>query len=180
MIKLHPELQYVKDIGQRLSIDSKIVVHDRATITCAEKAQLLGWDVGRVVKALYFHTGDYGDEIIGIITPETGPVDSKRIISEAIGMDYKRAKRYTCNGYTPTGMSKGTCSPFPRESTMGTEIGDLILIDHPELTGGTVDISIGDDFPQPFKTSMHISYDGIYAILKEKFGDRIKLIKNFS
>jgi hypothetical protein len=177
MTSLHPELQYITDIGQRLGIESKLVVHSISTITCAEKAQLLGWDVSRVVKALYFHTGDYNDEMIGIITPEFGNIDFKKIISETLRMDVKRAKRYFSNGYMPTGMSKGTCSPFPRESVMGKEVSDLIIIDYPELDEIVVDISIGDDVSEPFKTSMHIPYRGIHSILREKFGERIYKIK---
>ena len=173
MIKLHPEQQYVDDIARKLGIEYTVLKHDRATVTCAEKAGLLGWNVERVVKALYFHTGNFDDALIGIITPEFGVLDHRKIISKALGMDTKTAYRYSTNGFMPSGMSKGTCTPFPTESAMEKEIGQLVIITHPAVVEHVVDISLGDHFDEPHKTSMHISYDGIHKILKEKFGDRI-------
>ena len=140
MIQLHPEQQYVDDIAKRLGIEYSIRKHDKATVTCTEKAELLGWNVERVVKALYFHTGNFDDSLIGVITPETGKLDAQTILSKALGMDMKIAKRYTTNGYTPSGMSKGTCSPFPTESAMEKEIGQLVIVNYPSIIEHIVDI----------------------------------------
>ena len=171
-MELHHEQRYVSDIAYARNIPVELKLHPQATVSCAEKAALLHWDVSRIVKALYYHTGDYAN-LIGIITPETGPLDSTKIFMSALHLDKKAAKRYNANGFMPSGMSKGTCTPFPKESVLQSEISHLIILDKPALDDMIVDISVGDEFPEPFKVSMHLPYRGIYEILSNRFGSDI-------
>ncbi len=168
---MHPEQEYVVRIAEAQGITHKVICHKIATITCKEKADLLGWPVDRVIKALYLHPGDYST-LVAIVTPELGKVDHQKIISKSLGITMAAASQYT-NGYLPIGMSRGTCTPFPRESLMESEIEKIIVYDYPKINRELVDISLGDDFEDPFKVSMHIPYKGIGDILREQFGEKI-------
>jgi len=178
MLALHAEQQYIDTLSRQLGIPYSLKEHDRATSTCHEKAELLGWPAERVVKALYLHTGDFNDGLVGIITPELGKIDMKEILMKALGFDAEQAKRYTLNGYTPRGMSKGTCTPFPKESVMSSEISHLIIVEHTPIGAELVDISMGDEFSEPHRVSMHITYDGILSILDARFRDQIRKYAN--
>jgi len=168
---MHSEQLYITKIADRLGVRYKIVHHDIATITCKEKADLLRWPVDRIIKAIYLHPGDYS-ALTAIVAPELGRLDYQKIISKSLGITPMVASNYT-NGYMPTGMSRGTCTPFPRESSMVSEIEKIIVYDYPKIDEELVDISLGDDFEDPFKVSMHISYKGIREILQEQFREKI-------
>jgi prolyl-tRNA editing enzyme YbaK/EbsC (Cys-tRNA(Pro) deacylase) len=173
--RLHPGQDYVFDLADALGIETKIVKHDKATKTCYEKAEILGWSPDRVVKAVYFHDGSYGG-LVGIITPELGrKIDTGKLIPQALpGVSKQKAASYTVDRhYLPEGMACGTCSPFPLESNMIDEISKIIIYDHPEIDDQFVDISVGGSDEESFKTSMHIRYKDIYTILSSKFGDKV-------
>jgi prolyl-tRNA editing enzyme YbaK/EbsC (Cys-tRNA(Pro) deacylase) len=145
--------------------------HDKHTETCDEKAGILGWDPRRVVKAVYFHRDDH---VIGVVTPETGvKIDIKTLFPEVIpGLSRTKAKSYK-NSYAPDGMTFGTCTPFPLESTIGYGIDLLVVMDFPDLDDLVVDISVGGDTEQAFHTSMHLQYKAIFDILHHKFRDYV-------
>jgi len=190
MIKLHPEQDYVFDIASRLGIKFRLVPHTRSTDTCEEKLGLYQEykeqgllqyvdlpevnNLDQMVKALFF-TASEDEPFIGIITPEIGRLNPKQIIQDALGYSGKQARamtRKSDNG-TPTGMEKGTCTPFPYESTMRTEISHLLIIPHPRSETIITDISVGG---KDHEASMLIPYQGIIDILKEQFGRRIKVL----
>ena len=50
MLALHAEQQYIDTLSRQLGIPYSLKEHDRATSTCHEKAELLGWPAERVVK----------------------------------------------------------------------------------------------------------------------------------
>jgi prolyl-tRNA editing enzyme YbaK/EbsC (Cys-tRNA(Pro) deacylase) len=174
MIALHEEQRYIDELSRKLGFSYCLREHESATSTCHEKASLLGWPVDRVVKALYLHTGDFNDGLVGIITPETGKIDMKDILMKGLGFSLEQAKRFGVNGYTPSGMSKGTCTPFPKESVMSQEISHLIIVRHAPIEHELVDISMGDEFPAPHKVSMHISYNAIRSILEARFPGQVR------
>ena len=91
-------------------------------------------------------------------------------------MSRREAKRYWVDPkHLPTGMSWGTCTPFPLVSSIGGEISDLVIIDYPPINNKLVDISIGGTEKEMFETSMHLPYRKIYEILTQKFENRIHL-----
>lgn len=168
MHKLHAEQRYVKEIALGKGIEACLQYHSSETKTCQEKADLLGWEPERVIKTIYFQDGDH---YIGIVAPEFGKrLEVKKILTKVFPeISKKKAKRYTPS-HTPQGMAYGTCTPFPHESSMDKDVHQVIFYDHPSIDDKLVDISVGGDSPEAFKTSMHIPYKGIYDILVEKFG----------
>lgn len=167
---LHPEQRYVTDIARERGIDLKLLRHQRETTTCAEKAELLGWPVSRVVKALYFE--DRG-HTIGVITPEGGRIKTVDLLSSvpALELSRKEASRYRLAREMPYGMILGTGTPFPYESAVEEGgIHELVVVDRPSLEDELVDISVGG---KDKRISMHIQYGAIFRILRERFEDRV-------
>ncbi len=75
---------YVKEIAQESEIELEITTHKRATSTCHEKADLLGWAYERVIKALY---GIVWDDPVIFVLPETRSREGKGKI-----IDYRTVK----------------------------------------------------------------------------------------
>lgn len=184
---LHQEQKYILEIGKELKVNTKILHHKRPTISCEEKLELLkekskfsDWNLEQIVKCLFFSKND--EQFIGVITPSSNKyIDTKELFLQVLGITRKKAKGYWINPKnTPTGMSWGTCTPFPLTSTLGNkkEIGNIIFYDYPEIDKKIVDISIGGNDKKMLQVSMHIQYKAIYDILTEKFGERIHLYKN--
>jgi prolyl-tRNA editing enzyme YbaK/EbsC (Cys-tRNA(Pro) deacylase) len=175
MFQLQEEQAYIYDIASKLSIETKLAYHPYPTDTCAEKCALLResgleWDLDRVVKAIYFRKKGH---TVCVVTPELeSRLDMETILATVLGTSKEDAAKYKTNGFTPTGMEKGTCTPFPLESSIGSEIHDIIIYDHPRIDDKLVDISVGGKGMDAHMVSMHIPYSGIYRILKEAFGDR--------
>ena len=181
--KLHEEQRYVFEIAEELRIKPELVYHERPTISCSEKLDLLkensdfkDWTLDRIVKALYFNRN--GLPFIGVITPEFGiNIKPKEIFPKVLKISRGKAERYWVNPkHVPKGMSWGTCSPFPLVSSVGTEISDLIFLNHSTIRDKLVDISVGGSGKEMFETSMHLPYGAIYEILRKQFGDRIHIL----
>ncbi len=58
--------EYVAELGEEFGIDIKAMKHDIATDTCFEKADLVGWSVDRIVKAVFFAGGE---SLYGLVFP---------------------------------------------------------------------------------------------------------------
>ena len=181
---LHEEQGYVLEIAKELGIELEILRHERPTISCEEKLELLrensqfkNWTLDRIVKALYFSRNN--QPYIGFITPELrGNIEPKDIFSKVLGISRSSAEKYWVNtNQVPIGMSWGTCTPFPLVSSMENEISDIIILDYYPQINDIVDISIGGG-AEALKTSMHLLYNAIYKILRRKFGDRIHLYQS--
>ena len=181
---LHKEQEYISRIGKILGYEPRLLHHERPTISCAEKLDLLkenpgfaDWTLDRIVKALYFSRN--GSLMVGVIIPELEKnVKPKDIFPEALGISKSIAERYwVSQTKVPNGMCWGTCTPFPLSSSMGTEISDIIFLEHKSIRNKLVDISIGGTGKEMFQESMHIPYIAIYEILKEQFWDKIHLAK---
>lgn len=180
---LNKEQDYILNIGKMLGYEPEILHHDIPTRSCAEKLDLLkrnpefkDWTLDRIIKVLYF--SENGLPFIGVITPEFGRIaDQKDIFSRALKMSRTKAAKYWVRPENvPTGMTWGTCTPFPYEKSMISEISNIIFLNHPPIRNKLVDISLGGTTKEMFQTSMHIPYIAIYDILKEKFWGKIHLI----
>lgn len=180
---MNEEQSYVFEIAKNLGYEPKLIHHKRPTVSCAEKLDLLkedfefiDWTLDRIVKALYFSRDSL--PFVGVITPEFEKnVKPKDIFPKPLGMSRTNAERYWINPEkTPSGMIWGTCSPFPFVHSVGTEISDIIFLDHQPVKNKLVNISIGGFSKERFKTSMHLPYISIYEILKKQFGERIHII----
>ena len=168
----HLGQQYIKHLSKELSIETKLVSHQRATNTCYQKAELLGWQPNRIVKAIY---AAVDEDICSFVFPELGKKltedDVKRFYAQA-GAETEEYYLQISKWYIPQSMEMGTCTPFIPESDI--KIIDYIFIqDLPELDEQIVDVSIGGKGKQAHKTSMHLPYSGIYQILKAQYGDKI-------
>ena len=178
---LHPEQEYVFEIAKGLGIVPRILNHTRPTVSCAEKLELLkeespaeyyDWTLDRIVKTLYLgENGSGNGKLIGIITPEIGKIKQHEILSSILGISKTQARNYwVSTNRVPRGMSFGTCTPFPLESTVGSEISHLIVMDHDSTKRDReVNISVGGVEKEAFTTSMHLPYRAIYSILLRKF-----------
>jgi prolyl-tRNA editing enzyme YbaK/EbsC (Cys-tRNA(Pro) deacylase) len=165
-------MEYVSALAKEFGISPIIIQHPRATSTCYEKAELLGWQPQRVVKAIY---AAVDDDICGFIFPELGQKlteeDVKRFYSQA-GAETEEYYLQMSKWYIPQSMEIGTCTPFLLESDM--KIVDHIFVrEVPSLDDQIVDISIGGKGQQAHRTSMHLPYSGIHRILSAKYGERI-------
>jgi hypothetical protein len=170
---------YVVEARDKFGINVKAIKHEVATDTCFEKADLLGWDFERIVKAVFFHKKDIS---YGLIFPELGERDfpshiTKEIISEVFNITKTQAKKFK-NSYCPNGMEYGTCTPFILEDSFEKGLERIFIYDYPELNNKLVDISIGGEGEEAHKISLHLKYEDIYKILKYQFGDRIEKFNN--
>jgi hypothetical protein len=168
---LHQEQVYVTDIARAKGIPLSVERHAYATSTCKEKAELLGWAQERVVKALYFR---YGDHIVSIVVPDGGPIRPKDILPEVLGVSRRVAKRYCLADPLPSGMERGTCTPFVYVSSIGSEVSNIIIADVPGLEQTLVDVSLGGTGEQAHLHSLHLPYGGISTILEEQFPNRVQ------
>jgi hypothetical protein len=183
---LHHEQSYVFESAARLGIEAVLRGFDIETRTCTEKAQLLDWPVGRVVKALYFtleHQNDERSYLIGVVTPEVNRrVDPLALASYLFNpMPSSEGLKYH-GKVIPKGMSNGTCTPFPRKSLVGNSqvknsIDKMLIFDMPHLNGELVDISVGGGTPAARKTSMHLQYGAIYDILSSQFPGLVERVE---
>lgn len=179
MFELHQEQKYVTDIAKMRGIDARLVHHSRATDTCAEKLGLLretghaGFELDQIVKAIYVHDDGH---VVGIVAPELAEIiPIKELLQSGLDMSKKESKRYTTNGYVPSEMERGTCTPFPCESAVGEgkDISHILIVSHDPIDRKLVDISVGGKGEDAHRASLHIPYFGIYAVLTEKFGDGV-------
>ena len=168
---LHEEQMYVADIASKLGIQFEIKVHPYPTKTCREKAELLGgWPLDRIVKAVYFCDGG---PFIGVVVPGVGRIDQKDVLTRADpSLTWDKACGYSTKS-VPRGMRCGTCTPFPLESLVGSEIGRIVFCSYQPVEDKVVDISLGGCDEYAMKLSMHIQYGDICRILRHKFGDSI-------
>jgi prolyl-tRNA editing enzyme YbaK/EbsC (Cys-tRNA(Pro) deacylase) len=171
-LALHPEQHYVWKQAAELGIPARLCYHAQKTTTCDEKAELLGWAPDRVIKTVYFGKDDH---VVGVVTPELHKHIPLRDILPVLGMSKRKAKQYRL-AQPPTGMIHGTCTPFPYKSSMGSEISDIIIVDHPSIDDVLTDISVGGG-KEGKHISMHIPYKGIRDILKYCFDTRIHVHK---
>src|SRR3989304_4895344 len=108
--KLHEEQKYVFEIGKALGYELKLIHHERPTISCAEKLDLLkensdfkDWTLDRIVKALYFSRNSL--PFIGVITPEFGVnIKPREILPKVLKISNGKAERYWIN---PEKVPKG-------------------------------------------------------------------------
>lgn len=167
---LDKEQQYLFTIAEKLRIPLTVIQHNTPTSTCQEKAAILGWALERMIKTIFFA---HRDHVVGVVLPEIGQVNQKHLFKTALGITSKQAKRYICSGFTPTGMERGTCTPFVRESSMGKEVHKLIVVNCPGIDQEFVDVSVGGVGVDAHKVSLHIPYSGIYAILRHRFNEDV-------
>jgi len=174
---------YVAELSEKLGINVRAFRHEIETDTCFEKAKLLGWSPERVVKAIFFSREP---NVYGFVFPELGKdspirVNTKEILPEILGISNKQAKDFK-NSYCPYGMEFGTCTPFVLEdsferASMGRLLRRIFIHEIPD--DFLADISIGGIGEEARKTSLHLDYSGIYAILYDKFGDKVKRLNIF-
>jgi prolyl-tRNA editing enzyme YbaK/EbsC (Cys-tRNA(Pro) deacylase) len=175
---LHKKQEYVKLISNELGFEITGLEHKISTDTCFEKAKLLGWKTNRIIKAIYLSNRI---ERYGFIFPELGEgISPQRIstenLSELLGISKKKAKSF-CNIDCPEGMEWGTCTPFvfdnAFDNNLDGKLNQLFYHNFDSLNCENVDISIGGFGERAHRISLHLQYEGIYEILKYKFGDKI-------
>jgi hypothetical protein len=166
---MHEQQHYIYPIADKLGIEVTLHQHSIETTTCKEKAKLIGFPVDRVIKALYVSRKK---RTIGIITPEFEERVPIRKILRQVGVHKPREYRLQ---RCPTGMIPGTCTPFPYEDIVGDEIHELLVISYHPIDDLDVDISIGGGVEGKLK-SLHLPYKGIYAILHNRFKERVHLL----
>lgn len=181
---LQPGQKYVQEIAERLEIKVKAVQHERATDTCFEKADLLGWNPERVIKAVLL-SKEQDDFFYGFVFPELGTreepqhIVKKEVLPELLGITKSEAKKFR-NFYPPAKIEFGTSTPFLPEELFLEEgvrrkfIKKLFVHGRPSLDDQLVDISIGGFGEQAHKISLHLKYKDVYEILHYKFGEKIE------
>lgn len=173
--------EYVSSVAGELGIDVRAVWHEAMTDTCFEKAEILGWDSRRVVKAVFLHKDR---EMYGFVFPELGAekplsVSAKDVLPSLLGISGKQAKKYR-NSVCPEGMEFGTCTPFVPEDAFNQGLSRLYIHNFSDIEDQVVDISIGGSGEGAHKTSLHLPYEGIYDILERRFGDRVQKAELFT
>ena len=185
---LQPGQEYILDYAQKFGKDIRAVKHDVATNTCFEKAELLGWNPGRVVKSVFL----WGREgkFYGFVSPEQGPpckplrFDNPTI--KYIFSEWPKKKRKTMmnlkNSISPISMEKGTCTPFVPDYFFSGDgftgsLEKIYLRDYPKINKEIVDISIGGYGKDFHKISLHLPYEDIFGILNYYFKDKVEKVR---
>lgn len=114
---IDPELRYI--LGAQ---GANIVVHPKATGTVQEKADLLGWDKSRVIKALVFKHAEDGSKfnyyrprqkyIIVSVPGNISEVDIYKLKKLKLFQNINPKKKFSLASDLISGMDPGTCSPF--------------------------------------------------------------------
>lgn len=177
---LQTEQKYVLDYVERTGAKIKVVKHPRATTTCFEKADLLGWKPERVVKAIFLNVNGKG---YGFVCPELGTEEShlrfdKNLVGKILRLSNKQMK-FSSNSCFPTGMEKGTCTPFVLTDSFenygfGKEVEKIFVYDSDKFNKSLVDISIGGYGEEAHKTSLHLYGKDIYGCLDYEFNGKIE------
>lgn len=172
---LHGGQHYLIEGAAALGHVAHLRWHPIATSTCSEKAQLLGWPLERVVKALYFFDGA---RWVGVVTPELSRrIDAAPLVAEVLGISRRQARRFHL-GRCPAGMEPGTCTPFPRSDALegpGPRIERIVVHDHAPIRHQLVDVSIGGRGPRAHRLSCQLVYPAVFEILERRFGSRVVL-----
>jgi len=176
---LQTEQQYVLDYIERTGVEIKAVQHEKATTTCFEKADLLGWSPERVVKAIFLNVNGNG---YGFVCPELGTRESllrfdKNLVGKILGLSSKQVK-FSSNSCVPTGMEIGTCTPFVLTDSfedygLGKELEKIFVYDSGKFNESLVNISIGGFGEEAHKTSLHLYGKDIYECLNYEFPGKI-------
>jgi len=179
---------YVLEAAEVLGLDLTGVRFDNATDTCFEKAELLGWDPERVVRAVFVHQD--GD-LYGFISPELGQdrkpqyVNLKTILPELLGISKSQSRKFR-KQYCPDGMEYGTCTPFVLDGSFeegrlhdDQTLRKLFVHDILSLDEQIVDISSGGHGEMAHRNSLHLPYKGIHDILAYKFRDKVQKVDLF-
>ncbi|MBI4918496.1 YbaK/EbsC family protein [archaeon] len=169
------QLEYVLDTLVGGGEDLRLVSHPTATITCEEKAKLLGWDKSRIIKAVYFVHKD-SEKLYGVIVPDLGSVDLKSL-SDILGFNAKKKLRLAHEGQLVGGMKFGTCNPFiPLNcGNVAGIIFDENLVEQRRAQGGFDDFSIAlglEKIPDN-QISVQMNYAIAFDLLKRKFPEKV-------
>jgi hypothetical protein len=162
-------LEYLGTHFRSHGFELRVVSHPRATTTCFEKAELLGWDPLNVIKALYFED-QVTHRLFAVVVPETGCfVDMARIGRIAGITEPGRLRK---SSTFPRNMERGTCSPFLTEADLVAAGGlvERIWFDTGSLlgkrNGGLLDdFSFGLDH----RFSVQLGYAHAYDLLRARY-----------
>jgi prolyl-tRNA editing enzyme YbaK/EbsC (Cys-tRNA(Pro) deacylase) len=182
---LQPEQKYVLDYFSRAGKEIQGFEYEKATNTCFEKADLLGWNPEQVVKAVYLY--DNKGKFYGFISPELS-TDSKnplkfdnQLIKKMFNGDRKKSKSLMDlkNKSFPLGMERGTCTPFILDHYFHGDgftgsLDKIFVYEGSELNGKKADISLGGEGEFFHRISAHLNYEDIYECLNWKFPGKIE------
>ncbi len=137
-----------------------------------DKAAVMGWDLSRIVCALYLEDGG---SFVGLVAPmSVGKIDQRSVLPSVIGgMSRSSAKRYSTKDFFPTGMERGTCTPLVYECDVASPVRYILFHDEPSLDEQVVDISVGGKGTLAQRTSAQLKYGDLYSILLGRFGDTV-------
>lgn len=173
MYVLPPEQAYIQSQAHQLHLNYTLKQHNQATKTCQEKATLLGWELDRIIKALYYSCGA---SLVGIIARATTLIKPADIISETLQISKRQAKHYTLS---PTrlaqGMTIGTSSPFLYSTD--TTVDKLIICDD-GCDEQPVDIAIGGQRQEDFYRSIWMRFAAMQTIVREQFPEKTTIYSN--
>lgn len=167
-------LEYIADYFENKHLECRIVTHPKQTVTCYEKAELLGeWSPLNVIKALYFECPDT-NSLFAVVTPETGCFIDRLQVKSALRLPLETNLKKASN--LPIGMNFGTCSPFIVESDASFKGGRVkkILFDRETLVLKRYERTLDDfSYGMDHRFSIQMNYYDCYDMLKRKFSDLI-------
>ncbi len=165
---------YILECGRKLGYSLKIIEHDLNSDNCEDRSNILGVSLRDIVKSLYFCSNG---TFIGVILPGDFPrVEPKNLFPEILGMSKSKANKYSLKR-VPSGMSYGTCTPFPEKELIPEEI-EFLLVWNGSIER-TVYSALGGEDDLSHRLSLQLpSYDSIYQILIKEFGNNV--VKSFN
>lgn len=164
-------LDYVADYFARRGTECRVVTHPEATVTCYEKALLLGdFSPLCVVKTLFFVHPE-SSALWGIVVPETGCFLDRETLRELLDtVDRPRVATEL-----PEGMSVGTCSPLITERHVTSEATpriERLVFDSETLVLKRHERSIDDfSFGDDKRLSIQMNYFDCFDMLRQRYGD---------
>ncbi len=161
-------LDYIADYFAKPGTGCRVVTHPSETVTCYEKAQLLGdFSPLRVVKTLYFEHPDTAG-LWGIVVPETGCFLDRASIQKLL--DTIEKPRVATR--LPAGMSVGTCSPFVTDQHLSHDAGvrvERLVFDSETLVMKRHERSIDDfSFVEDKRLSLQMNYFDCFDMLRQR------------
>jgi hypothetical protein len=166
-------LDYLLPYFKERRAELRVVTHPRQTKTCFEKAELLGWDPLRIIKALYFERLSDG-RLFAVVAPETGCFVDRARLAEALGVPQSELRKAVT---LPAHMLVGTCSPFIAAGDAGSGGGRVakILFDAQTLVEKRQEAEVDDfSFGTDHRMSIQLNYYHCYRLVRARYPDVVQ------
>ena len=180
-------LDYILNSAIKYDLHFHIATHSTKTSTCQEKADITGLPLERVVKGIYLEDSKT-EEIYALAIPGNKSY-IKNKLAKFLNMEEEYVDaRIRKSKWLPLHIEFGTVHPFVNNESFKIQAGkgklELILFDKSNLERRKKEKGL-DDFSftthpstgyDNHRLSIQMNYNDAFAILSERFPERVKAI----